>query len=249
MSDKPEKPEQNCQESEPDSFYIKVPETPLIGSAEAQRSEQELLSRLKSRGSRADTLKPLAVFYSRVAQHEKAYSYLKLWMRHAKNNEESAECLLMCGQLAEQTGQPKNAASFYREGLKYQPEDTQLNYYLNNNLGYCLNRQEEYELGMQYCETAISYDATRPNAFKNMGISLMGLGKYVEAAQILIKAIHIDASDQRSLELLEQLLADHSEILLAEMPVFNEQMEACRQAAGTAQKGRFADWARGLTLN
>lgn len=249
MSNKPEKPEQDCQSFNPDSFFIKVPDTPLVGSAEAQKSEQELLARLKSRGPRADTLKPLAIFYSRVAQQEKAYSYLKLWMRRAKNNEEFAECLLMCGQLAEQTGQPKNAASFYREGLKYQPEDTLLNYYLNNNLGYCLNAQAEYESGMQYCEVAISFDATRPNALKNLGISLMGLEKYAEAAQILFKAMHIDASDQRSLALLEKLLADHAEVLLAEIPDFKEHLEACRQAATTAQKGRFGDWARGLTLN
>ncbi len=249
MSDQPDKPERDCQAFNLDSFYIKVPDTPLIGSAEAQKSEQELLARLKSRGPRADTLKPLAIFYSRVAQQEKAYSYLKLWMRRATNKEEFAECLLMCGQLAEQIGQPENAGSFYREGLKYKPVDTLLNYYLNNNLGYCLNMQTEYESGMQYCKAAICYDATRPNAFKNLGVSLAGLGKYVEAAQILIQAMHIDASDQRPLALLDELLANHSEVLLAEIPDFNEQLEACRQAAATTQKGRFADWARGLTLN
>ncbi len=249
MSDNQAKPEGDGQKFDMNSFYIKVPDMPLIGSAEAQKSEQELLAGLKLRGPRADTLKPLAVFYSRVAQQEKAYSYLKLWMRRAKNNEEFAECLLMCGQLAEQTGQLKNAASFYREGLKYQPKETQLNYYLNNNLGYCLNVQAEYKLSMQYCEAAIGFDPSRPNAVKNLGISLIGLKKYVEAARILFKATHIDASDQRSLELMEKLLADHSAVLLAEIPDFNEQLEACRQAAATAQKGRFADWARGLTLN
>jgi tetratricopeptide (TPR) repeat protein len=232
-----------------DSFFIKMPDLPLVSSAEAAATEKDLLSRYKSRGPRSETLKPLALFYSRVAQHEKAYQYLKVWMKYARNKNELAECLLMCGQLAEQIDQPGSAVSFYQEGLKHGSEDYKVNYYLHNNLAYCLNQQAEYEAAMNHCERAIAIDSTRANAFKNLGLSLEAQGRYGEAAKTWIKAVHVDASDTRSLELLEKLTADHYDAVKAILPDIDTQREACRRAVSTAKIGRFADWARGLTLN
>ncbi len=232
-----------------DSFYIKIPNAPLISSADAMRIEKELLDRLKMRGPRGSTLKPLAVFYSRVGQQETAYRYLKTWMKHTKNSDELAECLLMCGQLAEQVDQPKSAIAFYREGLQVDSKETQVTYYLHNNLGYCLNNEAEYEQALQQCEAAIKIDASRSNAYKNLGLCYQGLGRYGEAASTWIKALHTDASDPRPMEFLEKLMLHQSEAVERDIPDIRKKLETCRQAMNTAKTGRFADWARGLTLN
>jgi tetratricopeptide (TPR) repeat protein len=230
-------------------FFIKMPNAPLISSADAMRIEKELLDRLKSRGPRGSTLKPLAIFYSRVGQQETAYRHLKTWMKHTKNSEELAECLLMCGQLAEQVDQPKSAIAFYHEGLQVGAADPQVNYYLHNNLGYCLGNEAEYEQARHHCEAAIKLDATRSNAYKNLGLCHQGLGRYGEAATAWIQALHTDASDPRPLELLEKLFVHQSEVLERDIPDIRRKLDACRHALATAKTGRFADWARGLTLN
>lgn len=232
-----------------DAFYVKMAETPHIGSAEALRAEQQLLERYKARGPRAGTLKPLAIFYGRVGQQERAYQYLKLWMKHARGQDELAECLLMSGQLAEQVDQPEPAAAFYREALSQKGQDPRVNYYLHNNLAYCLNQQGQFVEAVQHCQAAIALDPSRANAFKNFGSCLQGLGRWADAAQAWIKAVHVDVSDRRALELLEKLIPRHDEKIRETIPDIDQQLEACRRAYERAGTGRFSDWARGLTLN
>lgn len=249
MSREPEKPLEDENASEDDSFYIKLPAGPQIGSADALRTEQELLERLRLLGPKAEALKPLAVFYSRVGQQETAYRHLKTWMKNTRNPEEMADCLLICGQLAEQVEQPKAAAAFYREALDLDPKTPQISYFLNNNMAYCLNLQAEYQQAVRYCHRAIEIDPSRANAYKNLGQSLMGLGQYAEAAATWIRALHVDVGDSRPLELLEKLLLGHREEILATIPDIESKVEECRRAVASAKSGRFSDWARGLTLN
>jgi tetratricopeptide (TPR) repeat protein len=249
MSQESDNVEQEKDKENVDSFYVKMPDVPQVGSAEATNTEQQLLAHLKSRGPRAETLKPLAVFYSRVGQQERAYQYLKMWMKYTKNRDELAECLMMSGQLAEQVGQPEPAISFYREALSQNSEDFKINYYIHNNLAFCLNTQGEHDKAIAHCETAIKIDPSRANAYKNLGVSLSGLGRFAEAVNIWIKATHVDVSDGRALELLEKCLAEHREGIVAEIPEIDEQLKTCKRAVESAKTGRFADWARGLTLN
>ncbi|MCK5243310.1 tetratricopeptide repeat protein [bacterium] len=232
-----------------ESFYVKMPDMPQVGSAEATQAEQQLLAHLKSRGPRAETLKPLVVFYSRVGQQERAYQYLKMWMKYTKNRDELAESLMMSGQLAEQVGQPEPAISFYREALLQHSEDYKINYYIHNNLAYCLNTQGEPEKAIKHCDAAIKLDPSRANAFKNLGVSLSGLGKYAEAANMWLKATHVDVSDSRALDQLEKLVAKQREAIVPDIPDIDDKLKACRRAVESAKTGRFADWARGLTLN
>jgi len=242
-------PEIDPNRKENDTFYIKLPQGPRIGSADALRTEKELLERLRLQGSKGETLKPLAIFYSRVGKQETAYQYLKTWMKATRNPEELAECLMMCGQLAEQVEQPKAAIAFYREGLELKPQSPAVNYSLNNNLGYCLNIQAEYEQARRHCKAAIELDPSRSNAFKNLGQSLVGLGRYAEAAESWLLALHTDVSDDRSLGLLENLLTAHKGAVLTEIPDIDKKVEECRHAVTSARGGRFADWSRGLTFN
>ncbi len=245
-----EKPDPKAKPArDPDSFFIKLPGAPQVGTAEAQRQERELLERLRRKGPRAETLKPLVIFYSRVGQQETAYRYLKTWMKHSKQPEELSECLLMSGQLAEQVGQVQAAAAFYREGLELKPEAVAVNYFLHNNLAFCLNSLFEYEAAASHCHKAIEYDPSRANAYKNLGASYHGLGQYAQAAAMWLKALHIDVSDGRPLELLENLLTAQLEAVQREIPDVQEQLTECRHAVQSAKGGRFADWARGLTFN
>lgn len=230
-------------------FYVKMPDAPQISSAEALRTEQQLLAQLKTRGPRGEALEPLVVFYSRVGQQERAYHYLKLWMKHARSQDELADCLLLSGQLAEQVNQPEAAIAFYREGLTHKTDNIRILYFLRNNLAYCLNTRGEYLAALDHAQHAIALDPSRANAFKNLGVSLQGLGRYTEAARAWLKATHVDVGDRRSLDLLEKLLETQRGKVLAEIPDLDEQLEACRRAARTVQSGRFADWAKGLTLN
>ena len=70
-----------------ESFYIKIPETPNIKTAEAKKSEAQLLNNFRLKGARAETLKPLIIFYSQVSQYNTAYHYLKIWFKCAENKE------------------------------------------------------------------------------------------------------------------------------------------------------------------
>jgi tetratricopeptide (TPR) repeat protein len=236
-------------EARDDSFYIKLPGGPHITSADAMRTERDLLERLRTQGPKAETLKPLAVFYSRVGQQETAYRHLQTWMKRARNPEELAECLLMCGQLAEQVDQHRSAMGFYREALELKPLGRQVNYFLNNNLAFCLNEQAEYQQAMQHCRRALDIDPSRANAYKNLGVSQMGLGQYAEAAATWLQALHIDVSDPRPLEMLEKLLIAQRTVVQTLIPDIEDKLAECRRAVAAAKSGRFADWARGLTFN
>ncbi|MCD4812229.1 tetratricopeptide repeat protein [bacterium] len=244
-----ERPEPDKEKGVTDAFFVKLPDTPQIGSADAEKTEQQLLARFKSHGPRGETLKPLAVFYSRVGQQERAYQYLKMWMKYTKDKAELAECLLMSGQLAEQAGQPEPAVSFYREALDQKSDDFKVNYYCHNNLAYCLNLQGDFEQAQKHCHAAIRTDPSRANAYKNLGISQEGLGKVAEAARAWIKATHVDISDARAFQLLEKLMEKNSATVTLDIPDIAAQIDSCRKAMTTSQTGRFSDWARGLPLN
>jgi len=116
-------------------------------------------------------------------------------------------------------------------------------------MAYCLNHLGYHEEATNFCEAAINHDHSRANVYKNFGISLVGLNKVVAAAKIWIKALHVDVSDNRSLALLEKIMASHGEQIREEIHDIDEQIESCKSAVASAKTGRFADWARGLTLN
>lgn len=250
MTQEPHKPRNPRETQDVDKdFRIRMAEFPRIGSAEAMRMERELQERLRMQGPRARTLKPLALFYARTGNQEKAYHYLKQWMKRAEHPEALAECLLMCGQLAEQVDQVKSAIAFYREALDLSPKHPQVRYFLHNNLAYCLNRLAEYKDAEAHGRHAAEIDPSRANAFKNIGTSLAGLGRYAEAARVWLQALHVDASDPRALEQLEDLYAAQGDKLCEAVPDFAGELERARRAVKTARTGRFGDWARGVTLN
>jgi len=199
---------------------------------EVERLLQKNLT--EARPNLQDALWELARLYSHAKQHEKALEYLRRVMDLLPDPEHKASCVLGMGQTMEQVGDYEAAVRYYREALILEPVNTGTWYLIHNNLGFSLNTLGKFEDGERYCRAALQIDPTRPNAFKNLGLSLQGQQNFVEAARCFIQATQADASDPRSLKLLEELLVQHPGLDLA------EELECCRQAVAVARDARKA---------
>jgi tetratricopeptide (TPR) repeat protein len=118
------------------------------------------------------------------------------------------------------------AVKFYRYALLEGPRSQDRQYYARNNLGYSLNQLGQFEEGEVLCREAIEIDPRRANAHKNLGLSLWGQKRYVEAAHCFVAATRVDARDPRSTRHLQELLSEREEL----REVFNIQLAACKQA-------------------
>jgi tetratricopeptide (TPR) repeat protein len=123
-----------------------------------------------------------------------------------------AYCLLEMGRAHEGKPDYRAAAEAYRRGLALPPEPTETWYFLNNNLGFCLNQLGRFEEAEPFCRAAIAFQPFMYNAHKNLGVSLQGQGRLVEAAHSFLEAARRSGSDRRALGHLEDLLAHHPEV-------------------------------------
>lgn len=80
----------------------------------------------------------------------------------------------------------------------------------------------------KYCRSAIAIDPARHNAFKNIGFAYQGQGKYSEAAEAFIRAVHLGPRDPRALKLLEDLVRNHKDDL-PEINVLIIKLNPCRE--------------------
>jgi tetratricopeptide (TPR) repeat protein len=136
---------------------------------------------------------------------------------------------LLAGTEFEKLDRYAEAAEQYREGLAFEPGDPFCAYFLHNNYGYCLNRLGRHEEAEWYCRAAIQLDPTRPNAFKNLGISYAERGEYERATDAWIAGTYTYPEDTRSLVLLENML-DHRPELRSEISGLGAALEECRYA-------------------
>lgn len=102
-------------------------------------------------------------------------------------------------------------------------------YFLLNNRAYCLNQIGEHQEAGTYAQAAIGIDPGRHNTFKNLGVSLQGQGRFVEAAENFIRAAKMAPTDTRALAHLEELISGHREIL-KEIPDLLAQLHECHEA-------------------
>jgi len=75
-------------------------------------------------------------------------------------------------------------------------------------------------------------DPNRPNAYKNLGLSLAGQGQYCEAAQCFVAATQVNAADPRAFHLLMDLLKNRPELEYD----FETAALCCRKAVETAAR-------------
>ena len=120
------------------------------------------------------------------------------------------------GIASEQQGNYTAASAYYDKGLKaYERSkrpDTSNAYFLHNNAGYCLNKLGKHKEAEKLCRKALAIDPSRPNAYKNLGLSLEGQRHYKAAAESYLTGTKVFPGDNRSLIHLHRLLSEKPEI-------------------------------------
>ena len=170
-------------------------------------------------------------------KYEGALAYLEKILTLEEDPDARSRCCLTMGQLFEGMGDLPEAVAAYSRAFALPARENDTWYLLNNNLGYSLNQIGRHDEAEAYCRAAITIDPERYNAHKNLGISLQGQGRYLEAAHCLLTAAHAAPGDTRALSHLEDLLARHEEIG-RDHPEILEAAQDCREAAriSTAQR-------------
>jgi tetratricopeptide (TPR) repeat protein len=216
-------------------FQFQLPKPPKgpLYELSFEEIEQMLLQRLQEeRKDPTEALWELARFYSHSKQHEKAIQRLRELMQRKSDPEDRASYVLAMGQTMEQVGEIAAAIRYYKEAEALEPADSHTWYFINNNLGFCLNTLERFAEGEIYCRRAIQIDSRRHNAYKNLGLSLAGQGKYPEAARCFVAATQANAADARAFNLLEELLEQHPELEFD----FGQEVDCCRKAVAEVRK-------------
>jgi tetratricopeptide (TPR) repeat protein len=216
-------------------FRFEFPKPPVGPLVEVSSREMEnlLLRKLQeSENNPTQALWQLALFYKQSRQNGKALTRLQELLPLVPDPEERAKCILTLGQTMEQTRNYAAAVGYYKQALALEPMHTWTWYYVNNNLGFSLNVMERFVQAESYCRRAMQADPNRPNAYKNLGLSLAGQGQYREAAQCYIAATQVNAADPRAFHLLMDLLKTHPELEFD----FETAADCCRKAVETAAR-------------
>jgi tetratricopeptide (TPR) repeat protein len=212
-----------------------VPEGEAVTFEEA---EEFLLRQLQERGGTCrKTLWQLARLYSMMGRQSEAVSYVQKLLQLSDDIEENASYFLALGQLMEQMGDFASAAEYYRGGLLLKTSNSATRYWLNNNLGFCLNEFGRYDEAEGYLLAAVKMAPRMSNAYKNLALCHQGKGDYTRAAKGFIIALKRNASDARPLKHLEDLLKEHRDVL-CEIPNLPGQIEICRKAVEGARQAQ-----------
>jgi tetratricopeptide (TPR) repeat protein len=201
-------------------------------------AEKVLLRQLKNHEREPhEVMWDLVRFYSATGRQGVAVDYCNRLAATTESAEKKAFCYMSMGCLLEQLNDYASAISCYSTAMSFEPAETHTWYFINNNLGYCLNQFGRYAEAESYCRTAIHTDPNRYNAYKNLGVSLEGQGRIADAARCYIMAVKTNAADSRALNHLEQLVARYPEIEMV-VPDFGQYLRACRSAVRLAAEAR-----------
>jgi tetratricopeptide (TPR) repeat protein len=211
------------------------PEDPLVEMS-SREMETALLKRLEDEKCQpTEALWQLARFYQQSKQPEKGLACLRQVLTHLPDVERKSYCILAMGQMMEAGHDYEAAVRYYKEAFALEPVQTDVWYFINNNLGFSLNALGRFAEGEKYCRKALEVDPNRPNAHKNLGIALAGQDDFSGAARCFVAATQANAADPRAFLLLQNLLRDHSELEFE----FREAAESCRKAVeAVAQKAQ-----------
>jgi tetratricopeptide (TPR) repeat protein len=180
-------------------------------------TEKLLLERLENSKSEDDYFRWLLFvvgFYRGIQKVEAAMALLRRFIETTESNERKAHCHLTLGQIATDEQRFEVALEHFKTALAFNPAKKKIIYVLYNNAGYCLNTLGRYVEGERYCRIAIETNWTRASAYRNLGVSLKGQGKIIEAVWALVEAAKADASDDRARLLLRELMSEKPEIVV-----------------------------------
>lgn len=196
-------------------------------SPEVRDVEPELTHRLKR----------LGILEYDLGLDEAASASFRRALGFAGSDSEKAFLLVGIGLTCERLCDYSGAQEAYAGALALRSAPEEPRYWANNNLAYCLNVTGRCAEAEPYCRAALAIDPNRHNAHKNLGLSLQGQGKLVQAALSFVRAAQMYPADVRALSHLECLVRDNP-VLLAERPDLREGLDLCRRLAGRgAERG------------
>jgi Flp pilus assembly protein TadD len=204
-----------------------------------KEAETRLLAKLDDPNENKQAVRrELILFYRTADRTTDAMNYAHDYLAHTTNSEDRMEVYFFIGQTMEHARDFVSASRFYLLSLELKPLTPFYAYFVRNNLGYSLNQLGRYSEAEPLLREAIPIEPERANAFKNLGLSLEGQGKFADAALSYIAAVRVDARDPRALRHLEELVERHPEIS-AEIPDLSYQINMCRQAVKFAANRRM----------
>jgi tetratricopeptide (TPR) repeat protein len=118
------------------------------------------------------------------------------------------------GQIATDEQRLDAALKHFSAALDAGPPKQKVTYVLHNNIAYCLNQLGRFIEGERHCRLAIETDWNRASAYRNLGLSLQGQGKTVEAAWALVEAMKSDSTDHRARGILQKLIAQNPDMVV-----------------------------------
>jgi tetratricopeptide (TPR) repeat protein len=206
-------------------------ETYSDGKCVSLDDSDKVLARLKEDCSdKKEILYHLYRFFmecSKNGDDVSAYAFAEKMLFYAEDAGEKAYCLLCMGQLKERLRDYEGALKIYLSAMDLPQERNDAWYFLNNNLGYCLNWFGRHAEATPYCLVAIDINPKHYNAYKNLGVALQGQGEYSKAAFAYIVATRIWPRDGRALNLLEELVSREREHLVDINDIIAE-LKRCR---------------------
>jgi tetratricopeptide (TPR) repeat protein len=197
------------------TFEKKTPqmETPV----HEQDTESLLLERLKNSQSESDYFRWLLFvvgFYRGIQKVDAATALLHGFIETSNSDEQKAHCHLTLGQIATDEQHFEAALKHFKTALGLNPKQKKIVYVLHNNTAYCLNMLHYYPEGERHCRLAIEVNWTRASGYRNLGVSLKGQTKIVEAVWALVEAAKLDVSDERARLLLRKLIEENPDVLV-----------------------------------
>jgi Flp pilus assembly protein TadD len=153
-------------------------------------------------------------FYRGINKTGAATELLEGFIKATKDSEQSAHCHLALGQIATDEQRLEAALKHFSTALELGPQKQKVSYVLHNNIAYCLNQLRRFIDGEEHCRMAIKIDWTRASAYRNLGLSLQGQGKIVDAAWALVEAMKLDSADNRARGILQKLIAQNPDMVV-----------------------------------
>ena len=155
-----------------------------------------------------------------------AWDYLRKAASLTKSQDKMAECYLDLGRLSEQDDNYEDAVRYYSLAFTMPEGSDRTWYFLNNNLGYSLARLERYAEAETCCRRAIAINPFQYNAHKNLGLSLRGQGRFLDAATSFLIASMSCPGDGRAMNHLGEMLEDHPELRQEIFETLRDRLEA-----------------------
>jgi tetratricopeptide (TPR) repeat protein len=192
------------------NFEKKTP--PMERPVHEQSTESLLLERLENSQSEADYFRWLLFvvgFYRGIQKVDAATALLRRFIEKSHNDDHKAHCHLTLGQIATDEQRFEAALEHFNAALELKPRQKKIAYVLQNNTAYCFNMLGRYLEGERHCRMAVEINGNRASGYRNLGVSLKGQGKIVEALWALVEAAKFDVSDDRARLLLRTLIVEN----------------------------------------